>query len=146
MKDFPRFSNIFYKRIQSVKFSVRKGFSLRFLFTYIFLFEVIVDSLILIPYSYSVMLPLILIVAYTWWRLYLFTLLLSDTILLRLYLITTLLHLYLIRFRFTYCRLYFMIRLYLCDTSTSLANAFTSLIRRYYFTRITSTWNALSHS
>ena len=66
MKDFQRFSNIFYKRIQIVIFSEYKGFSSKFLFhdVYFYLLDT-VASLILILYSYLVTLSLILVVAYT---------------------------------------------------------------------------------
>ena len=66
MKDFPRFSNIFYKRIQFVIFSVDKGFSSKISFfdVYFYLLNT-TASLINISYSYSVTLSLIPVVAYT---------------------------------------------------------------------------------
>ena len=66
MKDFLRFSNIFYKRIQIVIFSGYKGFSSKFPFfdVYFYLLNT-AASLILILYSYSVTLSLILEVTYT---------------------------------------------------------------------------------
>ena len=59
MKDFLRFSNIFYKRIHLVIFSGHKGFSSKIPFfdVYFYLLNT-AASLILILYSYSVTLSL----------------------------------------------------------------------------------------
>ena len=66
MKYFLRFSNIFYKRIQIVVFAEYKGLSSKFHFydVYFYLLNT-AASLILILYSYSVTLSLILEVTYT---------------------------------------------------------------------------------
>lgn len=66
MKDFQGILNIFYERIQFVNFSVHKGFSSKIPFFDVYFYLLITAaSLILISYSYSVALPLILVDAYT---------------------------------------------------------------------------------
>ena len=161
MKDFLRFSNIFYKRIQFVIFSGHKGFSSKipfstytllvkyccFAYTYFILllcnaFTYTWSHLYLMDaYTYSHSYLVIRFYStYTWYRLY-FTY--------TWYALTSLIVVSTSWYAYTHSTLLLHLRpllLHLLDTPTSLATALTSLVRHSYFTRITFTWYPLKHS